>query len=164
MVDRVIQVQPLVRRFGVPALVGMILLALFLDVVLRPEPIGVDFHTYAAASLVGVYDFGAFGSAPRPGGTTVRTVHDATVTTHRAGGLEMVIVAPQELRGEIESTLSNEAREAVVGWAQVSGSGGGTYGGPAVTDDLSAVLDGLHLTKRLNKDAVGTRATYRGRG
>ena len=54
MVDRVIQLQPLVRRFGVPALVGMILLALFLDVVLRPEPIGVDFHTYAAASLVGM--------------------------------------------------------------------------------------------------------------
>src|SRR5437667_107117 len=54
MVDRVIQLQPLVRRFGVPALVGMILLALFLDIVLRPEPIGVDFHTYAAASLVGM--------------------------------------------------------------------------------------------------------------
>jgi hypothetical protein len=26
------------------------------------------------------------------------------------------------------------------------------------------VLEGLHLTKRLNKDAVGARATYRGRG
>ncbi|MEY2436797.1 MAG: hypothetical protein QOF97_1633, partial [Acidimicrobiaceae bacterium] len=25
------------------------------------------------------------------------------------------------------------------------------------------VLEGLHLSKRLNKDAVGTRATYRGR-
>ena len=26
------------------------------------------------------------------------------------------------------------------------------------------VLEGLHLSKRLNKDAVGARATYRGRG
>jgi magnesium chelatase subunit I len=26
------------------------------------------------------------------------------------------------------------------------------------------VLEGLHLTKRLNKDAVGGRATYRARG
>jgi len=26
------------------------------------------------------------------------------------------------------------------------------------------VLEGLHLSKRLNKDAVGARAQYRGRG
>jgi len=36
----------------------------------------------------------------------------------RASDLQMVIVAPEEMRGEIESTLSNEAREAIVGWAQ----------------------------------------------
>ena len=35
----------------------------------------------------------------------------------RTGGLQLVIVAPDELRSEIESTLSTEAREAVVGWA-----------------------------------------------
>jgi peptide chain release factor subunit 1 len=35
----------------------------------------------------------------------------------RPGGLQLVIVAPDELRSEIESTLSTEAREAVVGWA-----------------------------------------------
>jgi peptide chain release factor subunit 1 len=29
----------------------------------------------------------------------------------------LVVVAPEELRGEIESTLSQEAREAIVGWA-----------------------------------------------
>jgi peptide subunit release factor 1 (eRF1) len=28
----------------------------------------------------------------------------------------MVIVAPEEMRGDIESALSNEAREAIVGW------------------------------------------------
>ena len=26
------------------------------------------------------------------------------------------------------------------------------------------ILEGLHLSKRLNKDAGGARATYRGRG
>ena len=26
------------------------------------------------------------------------------------------------------------------------------------------VLEGLHLTKRLNKEAAGAKATYRGRG
>src|SRR5438034_76396 len=36
----------------------------------------------------------------------------------RRGGLQMVIVAPEEMRGDIESALSNEAREAIVGWAQ----------------------------------------------
>ena len=35
------------------------------------------------------------------------------------GGPELVIVAPQELRGEIESTLSADAREAIVGWTSV---------------------------------------------
>ncbi len=29
---------------------------------------------------------------------------------------------------------------------------------------LEFVLEGLHLSKRLNKDAVGAKATYRGRG
>ncbi|MBV8559838.1 MAG: sigma 54-interacting transcriptional regulator [Acidimicrobiia bacterium] len=34
----------------------------------------------------------------------------------------------------------------------------------AVASAVEFVLEGLHLSKRLNKDAVGTRATYRGRG
>jgi magnesium chelatase subunit I len=33
-----------------------------------------------------------------------------------------------------------------------------------VASALEFVLEGLHLSKRLNKDAVGARATYRGRG
>jgi peptide chain release factor subunit 1 len=36
----------------------------------------------------------------------------------RAADLQMVIVAPEEMRGEIESKLSTQAREAIVGWAQ----------------------------------------------
>jgi magnesium chelatase subunit I len=33
-----------------------------------------------------------------------------------------------------------------------------------IASGIEFVLEGLHLTKRLNKDAVGSRATYRGRG
>ena len=33
-----------------------------------------------------------------------------------------------------------------------------------VASAVEFVLEGLHLSKRLNKDAVGTRATYRARG
>src|SRR4051812_3464267 len=34
----------------------------------------------------------------------------------------------------------------------------------AIASAVEFVLEGLHLSKRLNKDAVGTKATYRGRG
>jgi magnesium chelatase subunit I len=34
----------------------------------------------------------------------------------------------------------------------------------AAASGIEFVLEGLHLTKRLNKDAVGGRATYRARG
>ena len=33
-----------------------------------------------------------------------------------------------------------------------------------VASALEFILEGLHLTKRLNKEAAGARATYRGRG
>ena len=33
----------------------------------------------------------------------------------------------------------------------------------AVASAVEFVLEGLHLSKRLNKDAVGAKATYRGR-
>jgi peptide chain release factor subunit 1 len=36
----------------------------------------------------------------------------------RARGPQLVIVAPEELRGEIEAALSNDTKEVVVGWAQ----------------------------------------------
>jgi magnesium chelatase subunit I len=39
---------------------------------------------------------------------------------------------------------------------------GETPAGIASATEL--VLEGLHLSKRLNKDAVGGRATYRSRG
>jgi peptide chain release factor subunit 1 len=44
----------------------------------------------------------------------------------RRGDLQMVIVAPEELRGDIEGALSNEAREAIVGWAQARSNANAT--------------------------------------
>ena len=34
----------------------------------------------------------------------------------------------------------------------------------AIASAVELVLEGLHLSRRLNKDAAGSRATYRGRG
>jgi hypothetical protein len=42
------------RRFGVPLALAIVLLALAFDFWNRPEPIGIDFHTYAAAARVGL--------------------------------------------------------------------------------------------------------------
>jgi peptide chain release factor subunit 1 len=48
----------------------------------------------------------------------LKTVGEEIDRTVRNGrGLHMVVVAPEELRGEFESRLSHEAREAIVGWA-----------------------------------------------
>jgi magnesium chelatase subunit I len=41
---------------------------------------------------------------------------------------------------------------------------GGDESPAAVASAVEFLLEGLHLAKRLNKDAVGARATYRGRG
>jgi len=53
----------------------------------------IDAMRTAAASLRGTHDFAAFGSAPRPGGSTVRTVHDVAVDRVSVGDdRPMVIV------------------------------------------------------------------------
>ena len=41
---------------------------------------------------------------------------------------------------------------------------GGDTTPEVVASAVEFVLEGLHLSKRLNKDAVGARAQYRGRG
>jgi hypothetical protein len=43
-----------VRRLLIGLFAATLLIAITLDVVNRPEPLGVDFHTYAAAALVGI--------------------------------------------------------------------------------------------------------------
>jgi magnesium chelatase subunit I len=40
----------------------------------------------------------------------------------------------------------------------------GTEDPGVVASAIELILEGLHLTKRLNKEAAGARATYRGRG
>jgi len=41
---------------------------------------------------------------------------------------------------------------------------GGSEDPGVVASAVEFLLEGLHLTKRLNKEAAGSRATYRGRG
>jgi magnesium chelatase subunit I len=41
---------------------------------------------------------------------------------------------------------------------------GGEASPAAVASAVELILEGLHLSKRLNKDAVGGRAQYRSRG
>jgi magnesium chelatase subunit I len=48
--------------------------------------------------------------------------------------------------------------------APVAELAGGDENPAAVAAAVEFVLEGLHLSKRLNKDSVGSRATYRGRG
>jgi peptide chain release factor subunit 1 len=63
----------------------------------------------------------------------------------RAGGLQMVVVAPEEMRGEFESALSAEAREAIVGWATAE-----AHAGP---NELAAVARPLLDAARAREDA-----------
>ena len=48
--------------------------------------------------------------------------------------------------------------------APVLGLTGGSEDPGVVASAVEFLLEGLHLTKRLNKEAAGSRATYRGRG
>ena len=47
--------------------------------------------------------------------------------------------------------------------APVAALAGGDTSPAAIAAAAEFVLEGLHLTKRLNKDAAATGATYRGR-
>jgi len=48
--------------------------------------------------------------------------------------------------------------------APVSGLTGGSEDPAVIASAVEFLLEGLHLTKRLNKEAAGSRAIYRGRG
>ncbi|MCU1366220.1 MAG: hypothetical protein JWN39_1859, partial [Ilumatobacteraceae bacterium] len=54
-----------------------------------------------------------------------------------------------------------EAVPALAG--PVQGLTGGNESPAAVAAAVEFVLEGLHLSKRLNKDGLGSRATYRAR-
>ena len=49
-----------------------------------------------------------------------------------------------------------EAKELVGGYSMVQA--------PDLAAAVELILEGLHLSKRLNKEALGARATYRSRG
>jgi peptide chain release factor subunit 1 len=42
----------------------------------------------------------------------------------RGGGLQLVVVGPEEMRGDFEGALSHEAREAIVGWTTAEAHAG----------------------------------------
>ncbi|HEY3922468.1 MAG TPA: Vms1/Ankzf1 family peptidyl-tRNA hydrolase [Gaiellaceae bacterium] len=61
----------------------------------------------------------------------------------RVDGPQLVIVAPEELRGEIESALSQETRDAIVGWASAE-----AHAGPnEVLEVVQPLLDHAHVAR-----------------
>jgi peptide chain release factor subunit 1 len=76
----------------------------------------------------------------------------------RRGTLRLVAVGPEEIRSDFEAKLSNEAREAIVGWV-----GAEAHAGP---NELLAVvrplLDEAHA--REDADALARFEEHRGRG
>ena len=76
----------------------------------------------------------------------------------RAGGLRLVVVGPEEMRGEFEAALSNEARAAVVGWATAE-----AHAGP---NELLDVVRPLlaEARARADRDALARFQEAHGRG
>jgi peptide chain release factor subunit 1 len=76
----------------------------------------------------------------------------------RAGGLRMVVVGPEELRGEFEATLSNEARTSIVGWATAE-----AHAGPnELLDVVRPLLD--EARARSDQEALARFEELHGRG
>jgi peptide chain release factor subunit 1 len=74
------------------------------------------------------------------------------------GGLRLVIVGPEEMRGDFEAALSNEAREAIVGWTSAE-----AHAGP---NDLVEVVRPLldEARARSDEEALARFEEHRGRG
>lgn len=72
---------------------------------------------------------------------------------------------PIEVGEDISSNDYVRLCETMPALAQVAGELVGDNSSPArIASAVELVLEGLHLSKRLNKDAVGARAQYRARG
>ena len=74
---------------------------------------------------------------------------------------ETVVHAGDDLPATAYATILSEMPALS---APVLGLTGGSEDPGVVASAVEFLLEGLHLTKRLNKEAAGTRATYRGRG
>ena len=76
----------------------------------------------------------------------------------RGSGLQIVVVGPDEMRGDFESALSNEAREAIVGWTTAE-----AHAGPS---DLLEVVRPLldEARARADEEALARFQELHGRG
>ena len=83
----------------------------------------------------------------------------AEVDRHaRRGGLQMVVVGPEEMRGDFESALSQEARDAIVGWTTAE-----SHAGPnELLDAVRPLLD--EARARSDEEALARFEELRGRG
>src|SRR3954463_9882556 len=76
----------------------------------------------------------------------------------RGGGLQIVVVGPEEMRGDFEGALSNEAREAIVGWTTAE-----AHAGPsALIEVVRPLLD--EARARADEDALARFRELHGRG
>jgi peptide chain release factor subunit 1 len=79
----------------------------------------------------------------------------------RAGSLQIVVVAPEEMRGDFEGALSSEARESIVGWATAE-----AHAGPndvldvvrPLLDEARARVDQAELERWQEEHGRGGRA------
>jgi tRNA pseudouridine38-40 synthase len=69
-----------------------------------PEELDLEAMRAAAAQLVGRHDFAAFGSAPRVGGSTVRTIHSLTVSALEVPAAHGAPAAPPRILVTIDAT------------------------------------------------------------
>jgi len=56
----------------------------------------------------------------------LKAVGGTVAAQMRGGGLQLVLVGPEELRGEFEAALSTDTRAAIVGWATAEAHAGPT--------------------------------------
>jgi peptide subunit release factor 1 (eRF1) len=83
----------------------------------------------------------------------------AEVDRHaRRGGLRMVVVGPEEMRRDFESALSQEAREAIVGWTTAEAHAGPTE----LLDAARPLLD--ESRARADQEALARFEELHGRG
>ena len=79
-------------------------------------------------------------------------------TVRGSGRLQVVVVAPEEIRGEIESELSHEAREAIVGWTSAEAHANATE----LLELVQPLLD--EANAREEADVLERWESGRGRG
>jgi peptide chain release factor subunit 1 len=76
----------------------------------------------------------------------------------RRGGLQIVVVAPEEMRGDFESALSAEAREGIVGWTTAE-----AHAGPSeLLEVVRPLLD--EARARADQEALERFEEQHGRG